>query len=207
MLRPGPTLRAALPEQRHEREEVRKRVEGRAVVHRIRPRGGIAVDPGGGAGGRRAGGAVRPGSRRRGNSKTGAAAFCYLLRLSQATFESHFKRDIDMRGRHDGVVIEQRRDDGSAGATATTAITTTSTAAGLHWRQGCRQQEHRDVAELRLETGGPRCDALVPGGLSDDGGHVAGADGRSELVPLVLVRRQRRQARPERFDKEQQRRR
>lgn len=106
LLRSGPALRAALPEQRHEREEVRKRVEGRAVVHRIRPRGGIAVDPGRGAGGRRTGGAVRPGSRRRGNSKTSAAAFCYLFRLSQAAFKSHFERSIGLRGRHNGVIIE-----------------------------------------------------------------------------------------------------
>lgn len=95
LLRPGAALRAALPEQRHEREEVRKRVEGRAVVHRIRSRGGTAVDAGRSAGRWRAGGALCPGSRRCGNSETGAAALCYLLRLSQAVTQSYVKRDVD----------------------------------------------------------------------------------------------------------------
>lgn len=50
LLRSGIALRATLPEQGHEREKVRKRVEGRAVVHRVRPRGGAAVDSGGSPG-------------------------------------------------------------------------------------------------------------------------------------------------------------
>lgn len=170
MLRPGPTLRAALPEQRHEREEVRKRVEGRAVVHRIRSWGGTAVNPGGGSGGRGTGGAVRPGSRRRGNSEAGAAALRHLFQLPQAASEPRIERHVDLRGRNGGIVVEQRR-HGPTGAT--TAITTTA----ADRRQGRRQQERRDAAESCHEAGGPRRDALVPGRLSDDGGHVAGTRG------------------------------
>lgn len=171
MLRPGPTLRAALPEQRHEREEVRKRVEGRAVVHRIRSWGGTAVNPGGGSGGRGTGGAVRPGSRRRGNSEAGAAALRHLFQLPQAASEPRIERHVDLRGRNGGgIVVEQRR-HGPTGAA--TAITT----AAADWRQGRRQQERRDAAESCHEAGGPRRDVLVPGRLSDDGGHVAGTRG------------------------------
>ena len=52
LLRPGVALRATLPQQGHEREEVRKRVKGRAVVHRVRSRGRATIDAGGGPGGR-----------------------------------------------------------------------------------------------------------------------------------------------------------
>lgn len=91
LLRSGPALRVALFEQRHERKEVRMRVEGRAVVHRIRSRGSAAAYPGGGTGGWGTGGAVRPGSRRCGDSETGTAALRYLLQLSQTASRSHIE--------------------------------------------------------------------------------------------------------------------
>lgn len=46
LLRSRPPLRAALPQQRHEGEEVRVRPEGRALVYRVRSRGSPALDPG-----------------------------------------------------------------------------------------------------------------------------------------------------------------
>jgi len=133
LLRPGAALRATLPEQRHEREEVRKRVEGRAVVHRIRSRSGTALDAGGSAGRRGAGGTLRSGSRRRGNSETGTAAFRYLFRLSQTAAQPYVERGIDRR--RDDAVIEQRR-DGATSAAAASAIATATTSTADCWRQG-----------------------------------------------------------------------
>ena len=62
------------------------------------------------------------------------------------------------------------------------------TLGGLHG-QGGHQQEHDDPgAQHRHQAGGPRRHALVLRGLSDRG-PSAGARGRSELVPLLLVPR------------------
>lgn len=155
------------------------RVEGRAVVHRIRSRGSAAVDPGGGTGGWGTGGALCPGTHRRGDRETGAATFCYLFQLSKAASQSHVKRGVGQR--RNGTIVERDRAE-PAGTTATAADTADE------WRQRRCQQGHNRATESRHETGGPRRDTLVPGGLSDDR-HLPGAGGRSELVPLVLVHR------------------
>lgn len=65
------------------------RVEGRAVVHRIWSRSSAAVDPGGSTGGRGTGGALCPGSHRRGECEAGAATFRYLLQLSQTASQPY----------------------------------------------------------------------------------------------------------------------
>lgn len=98
------------------------RVEGRAMVHRIRSRSSAAVDPGGGTGGRRTGGALCSRPHRRGDCEAGAATFCYLLQLSQTASQPYIERGICLRW--NGTIVERHgAESAGTAATATAAVT------------------------------------------------------------------------------------